>query len=459
MNAQRLLAVWRSARASFWFVPLLMTIAGMALSFVTLWIDHRDAAPLRSWYFNGGHDGARTLLSVLAGSMITVASLVFSITIVPLTLASQQYGPRLLRNFIRDTGNQVVLGTFLATFMFCLLTLRSVRGGDGVETPFVPELSVTVAIGLAVASIGVLIWFIDHVAHSLRVSTLMARVGEVFDAGVVTGFPDQPPERPRATAPVAVQYGAVTAQRSGYVEAIDYAALVGIAARCDSLIEVALRPGRWAIEGNSLARVSAGHELTEETRGHIRAAFVLSTYRTHEQDVEFPAEQLTEIAVRALSPGLNDPFTAISCIDRLAAGLAAAVERHEPASTLCDHHGVPRLMRKITTHEGLINAIFDPLRAYAAPHASVSIRLLESIAAIGERVRFEGARQALLRQARLIESGAVAEISEQEDRNDVRERYWRALQALNARCSDVRAPNPERQQAGWAASNAERRPD
>lgn len=176
-GSARLANLWESLRTSYWFVPTLMTAGGVALSFASVHLDERvNYKWVRTvgWIWAGGAEGARQVLSTIAGSMITVAGVAFSITIVALTLASNQFGPRLLRNFVRDAGNQIVLGTFIATFVYCLLVLRTVRGED--DTEFVPYVSVTLGVAFALTSLGVLIYFIHHVAISIQAENLIASV-------------------------------------------------------------------------------------------------------------------------------------------------------------------------------------------------------------------------------------------------------------------------------------------
>jgi uncharacterized membrane protein len=194
----RLLSLWERVRSSYWFVPSLMLLASIGLAFLMLVIDdHVDSERLRetAWFHRHETSGARELLSTIAGSMITVAGVTFSITIVALTLASSQYGPRLMRSFMRDPGNQIVLGTFIATFMYCLLVLRTIR--DAEDDRFIPYLAITVAILLAVLSLGVLIYFIHHTAASIQVANLVARVGESLEKGIDKLYPQKAffPER------------------------------------------------------------------------------------------------------------------------------------------------------------------------------------------------------------------------------------------------------------------------
>lgn len=187
----RLRALWEYLRGTYWAVPSAMAVAAAGLSFGAIQLDEFTTTTVLdrlSWVYTGGPEGARAVLSTIASSMITVAGVTFSITIVALTLASQQFGPRLLRNFLRDPGNQIVLGTFVSTFIYCLLVLRTVRGSD--EEEFVPHLAVTLGVGLAMLSLGVLIYFIHHVATSIQAARIIANVAEDLEGAINQLFPD-----------------------------------------------------------------------------------------------------------------------------------------------------------------------------------------------------------------------------------------------------------------------------
>ena len=217
-----------------------------------------------SWVYTGGPEGARAVLSTIAGSMITVAGVTFSITIVALTLASQQFGPRLLRSFLRDLGNQIVLGTFVSTFIYCLLVLRTVRGND--DAQFVPHLAVTLGVLLAMLSLGVLIFFIHHVSMSIQASQIIANVAADLEGAVARLFPERlGHERTPVTAnttalPVDFEESAsaVPADSNGYVQAIDEDALMTLATERDVVLRIDAEPGRFVRCGTALVRVRPG---------------------------------------------------------------------------------------------------------------------------------------------------------------------------------------------------------
>lgn len=409
----RLRSLFERLRASYWFVPGIVVVGSIVLAFVTLAIDHRlpQNTLLMGPLFRGAGqpDAARALLSTVAGSLITVAGVVFSITIVALSLASQQFGPRLLGGFMRDRGNQLSLGTFLGTFVYSILVLRVVRGAlpDAGITAYVPQLSVTIAFVFTLVSVGVLIYFIDHAAQSIQVSHILARVSDQLGQQI-RGLPsreDDSPSEPglpgaepgdRVTSaggspsgaadgtrtdqngagshgnesrdlPEGFAEGAVTlrARRTGYVQAIDHDALVKLAQEHEVVIRLHHAPGSFVLLGGPLADVYPAEEA-EDLRGRIERFYVLGDGRTASQDHGFLFDQLLEVALRALSPGINDPFTALTCIDRMTDGLNQLSLRRTPPSVRRDEDGSSRLIIPTTTVSALTEHLFGELRGYAA---------------------------------------------------------------------------------------------
>ncbi len=304
------------------------------------------------WVYSGGAEGASQLLSTVAGSMIAIAGTVFSMTLVVLSLASSQLGPRLLRNFMRDTANQVVLGTFVATFVYCLLVLRTIRRAD--ELAFVPHLAVSICVLLAVVSIGVLIYFIHHVSVSVQADEVVAKVGRELEEGIDRLFPGQ---LGKAQADILHAQGEtdlpesfarearpICAFEDGYLRLIDADVLMALAAEEDLLIRVEHRPGNYLVKGRAMVMVWPGDGVSKSVFEKINAAFVFGNQRTGTQDVEFSVQQLVEIALRALSPGINDPFTAIACVDRLGSALCRLARRDMPSAHRFDEQGRLRLV-------------------------------------------------------------------------------------------------------------------
>jgi uncharacterized membrane protein len=436
----QLRARYEQLRTSFWFMPALMSLGAALLALVTLAIDARLSDEVRSgltWIYGGGPEGARSLLSTVASSAITVAGTTFSITIAALSLASSQFGPRLLRTFVRDTGNQVVLGTFVATFLYCLLVVRTVRGLE--DTRVVPHLSVTVGVLLAIANLGVLIYFIHHVAMSIRADQVIAAVGHDLDGAVEHLFPEQlgrglvaqragadtppPPAAPPDATPVALDH-------DGYLQVLDVDTLMGLAAEHDLVVTLLRRPGDFIVADEPAALVWPAQHVDDEARRVIAGAFILGRERSAQQDVLFVVNQLVEVAARALSPGINDPFTAITCLDRLGAVLCRVVRRSLPDGRRYDEGGQLRVIAPPVRFDELVDAAFDQIRHYGRDNLVVMGRLLDTLARVGEATAGEWQHAPLLRQAQLAYEGSLDALPTGGDRERLTDRYQATLERI-----------------------------
>jgi uncharacterized membrane protein len=424
---------WERLSTSYWFVPTLMTLLALVLAFGLGRLDERLTSEFvteTAWLWKGGPEGARTLLGAVATATITVASTVFSITIVALTLASNQFGPRLLRGFMRDRGNQFVLGAFLATFVYCLLVLRSVYGDAA--SPFVPHLSVSVAVALAIVNVGVLIYFIHHVSTSIHADEVIAAAGRDLDQAIdsLVTRPGPSGERPvRLGALPEAEGGALCATRSGYVQMLDADGLLAVLVARDAVLRSSVAPGEFVLAGGELARVWPAAAL--DAADELRAAFLISSRRTPVQDLGFALDELVEIAVRALSPGINDPFTASTCVDWLCDALRRLAACDLPDGWRHDEGGRVRLVQRPFTLAHAVDAAFDAIRRNAASNVSVSLRLVEGISSLARQIRDPGARAALRRQIQMIERSSRT-WPEDHDRERLAESARRGLAALHA---------------------------
>jgi len=419
-----------------------MVVGAVVLSLLTLAADKaaaREGVDLNpAWTFTRGPEGSRALLATVAGSMLTIAGLCFSITIVALQQASTQFGPRLLYNFMRDRGNQVVLGTFIAAFTYCLLVLRTVNGTD--DGRFVPHLSVTAGLLLALAGVGVLIYFVHHAAASLQAEHVIAAVGRDLDRAVERLYPDRlgdgPPEKVTVTGGlppgVAADAAPVTAAASEYIRAVDGARLLRATVEHDLLLELIHRPGQFVFHGSPLLRAWPPDRVTDEVASALRGAFYLGSRRTLIQDIEFAIDQLVEVALRALSPGINDPFTAMACVDRLGAGLCELARRRFPSAFRYDDGGRLRVVAAGVTPAGVADAAFHQIRQAARTSTAVTLRMLDVLAAIGPLTRDTAFREPLLAHAALIYTGSRDGLPAEADRTAARERYQTVLAAFAA---------------------------
>lgn len=470
MVQTRLLGWLERLGSSYWFLPSLLALAGLALSAGTLALDQGGGrAAWLSWFGGIEHaDGARALLSTVAGSLITVAGVVFSVTIVAMSLASQQFGPRLVGNFMRDRGNQLVLGVFVATFVYCLMVLRAVRSADPVSgvAAFVPHVSLATAVLLTLVSLGLLLYFIHHTAESIQVSYVLARVSQTLTAQILA-FPEREaanefgspvnvhdiashelePEHvgensggdeesgaenePKAgdggagegtpqgagashrnealdSLPDDFERRAVTvrAKRGGYVQSIDASGLLALAAEQVAVLRLHHPPGSLVMLDGPFADVYPP-EAVEAVTGRIEAHYVLGAVRTPKQDPYFLFDQILEVAVRALSPGVNDPFTATACIDRIAESLNLLSRRRLPPPTHADDEGTVRLVVPYPELAPLTHHLFTELRTYGAgdpmvaSHLAVTLRRMQASTDSAELTRATE-----LEVKRLLESAA-----------------------------------------------------
>jgi uncharacterized membrane protein len=428
-------------RASYWFIPAIMVTISIALSFIVIAID--EAFPIRlqdilGWIDISDPSGAYSFLSTVSGAMIGVTGVTFSITIVALVQASSQFGPRLLNNFLRDRGNQFVLGTFISTYTYCLFVLRSITNTP--EVLFIPNLAMFVALVLAVMSIVVLVYFFHHVTVILQAEHVIAEVGRELEQAIERLFPESLDYsiyarelRNKEDIPPFLQEDAsstIDSEVGGYLQAIDVEALVGIAEEYDAVLRAANKPGDFVTKDGPLIEVWSGDSDLEEISQKVKDAFIIGDQRLRINDVEFSVDQLVEIAVRALSPGINDPFTAMACIDQLASGVSQLVQRSIPSGYHYGSEGTLRLITEPLTFSGILEASFNQIRQNAYSDVAVTIRLLEAISAIAPHIRTREQRDTLSRQAQMLHRASEEHIPEKWDREDATERFESTMETL-----------------------------
>lgn len=433
----RLQRAWETVRASYWFLPSLMTLAAVGVAQGMIRVDEMlgpGVAP--GWLYSGGPEGARAVLAVVAGSVMSTAGVTFSITIAVLTMASGQFGPRLLQNFMRDRGNQTVLGTFLATFIYSLLVLRTVRGGEEAGS-FVPNASVTVGVLLGLASLGVLIYFIHHTAVTIQAPHVVAGVARDLHHHIGRIFPEHlgaavPPGEAEALSVRALREGAVVpAPRDGYLQGVDEGELMDLCVAHDLVIRLEQRPGAFLTCDAPLVRIWPPERATEAVCRGVRRATVLGSQRTQTQDAEFALDQLVEVAVRALSPGINDPFTAIHCIDGLSGALCHLARRRLPAAARCGPDGRVRIvLRNPLTFTGMVDGAFNQIRQYGRGSTAVLARLMEALGRVAACVDDPGERAVLRTHAEMVRRAARESLPEPHDREVLEGRYREVLARL-----------------------------
>jgi uncharacterized membrane protein len=430
---------WRREvlRTNLWLVPAVEVIGAVILFLVTYTLDraaYDGVFKVPGWAISGDADVARTVLTAIAAAVITVVGVVFSIVIVALTLTSTQFGPRMLRNFIRDRGTQVTLGTFVATFVYSVLTLGSV--GQGSHGNFVPHISVTMTLVLMLADLAVLIYFLHHIAAQIQLPQVIAGIAADLQKAIEVQAGDVPADRDSSIAgtlieQMAGQGGTVAAPRSGYLQFVQHQTLVTIASQVDAVIHLRYRPGHFLVQGSGYATVwpaeAAGRVSHELARAHITGP-----YRTLAQDVSFGVDQLVEICIRALSPAVNDTFTALTCIDWIGDSLCKVTGRWQPTRVYKDAAGAVRVITTETTWERLVDRAFEKVRQAGRGMPAVMIRQLDALAKIMERTATPEDRQVLLDQAAMIDRLSAASVDEPGDQADVGQAYARVIEASRA---------------------------
>lgn len=381
---KRLRRVWRLINDSLWFVPALLVCFGVALAVglveAQALIQH-DLSMNWPRVFGVGAEGARGMLTAIATSMATVAGVVFSITIVALSLAASQYSPRVLRNFMADRPTQVVLGAFLAIFAYCLIVLRTIRAeADG---PFVPSLAVLGGVLMAFIGIALLIYFIHHVAVSIQVPYILERISRETKLGMDHLFPSQlgeeleeaahagPPQLPDEARSLEVMEDA-------YLVGVDGDGLLAEACRMDRFVRVVPRVGDFVTAGELLIQVSGSQDLDKAACRRLHGCFSWQGERNVHQDVQYGLQQLVDVALKALSPSTHDPTTAVLCIDHIGALLKRLSSRHMESSWRVAG-GQARLWVQGRSYEELVATALSAITQHAAGHVPVHARLIAAV--------------------------------------------------------------------------------
>ena len=339
--------------------------------------------------------------------MITVISLTFSVTIVALTVTSQHFGPRLLNSFMRDTVAQVVLGAFIGTFAYCLLVLRTVQAEANGRELFVPHAAVTVALVLTFMSIAALITFIHHISVAMQVLTITARISRDLTEAIERLYPQAIGKDAGTGSTELEEAGAservdIQAASSGYVQQIVPEGLLDLARKYGVRIRVVARPGDFVVRGSPLAWVSEPPPEGEAFTKALNGLFIIGRDRTSQQDAGFAVQQLVEVALHALSPGMNEPFTAMTCIDRLGEGFALLATRSMPASVRRDADGVVRVIAPPHTFGELLQDAFTPIALFAGPNPAIHERLFRTLALLRPRVSRSADAAAIDGQAAIV---------------------------------------------------------
>ena len=436
-----LIDLWIRLQASYWFLPLCMVASAAALGWAMVMIDERVPRELilaQPWLFTNQAEGARSLLSTVAGSMITVAGVTFSMTLVMLSHASSVIGHRLITGFMRDRGNQVTLGTFVATFMYCLLVLRTIRGpAEGVASEaFIPHLSIVVGLILAMVSVMVLIYFVHHVPHELNMSNVVNRVGAELMKRLDDLYPsevgsaqassphDMPPDFETAAARIGLKGD------GGYLRVLDGDGLISLAKEHDLLLGMTIAPGQFASPGMTLIRAYPAQNMSDKVVSQAQQLFSWGAERTPEQDALFLVDQLCEVAGRALSPGICDPYTAFACIDQLERVVASLKDRSLPNRYRYDDAGTLRVIASRIEFVDFVDRMMIPMREFVSTDSLASRHLMRMIARLGDLELNSDISSRLLAHADALMDQAQTHINDETTIGALRELHQQARDAL-----------------------------
>ncbi|MGH7471117.1 MAG: DUF2254 domain-containing protein [Longimicrobiales bacterium] len=434
-------SLWRT---NLWLVPTVCVSLAVGVFIVAQIVDrahHAGTISLPAWLDHGGANDLRDLLGATAGAIITTLGLVLSITVLTLSIAATQFGQRMLRRYMRDRGTQVSIGIFAATFIFSLLTLMAATSHPG-QREFVPWLSGWISTLLALACIATLIFFVHHIAQTIQVNYVIADISRDLHRLVHKLTPKQAHGEAPDVASTAEFH--LLAPATGYIRQIEHDALVAAAAHGSVIVQFTRRPGEFVLEGSRLAAVVFDPSARDRigipvplSQALVRAVRI-GRVRALRQDPEFAIEQLVEIALRAMSPGINDPFTMFACADWLGDGLRTIAARSPRTLVYADPQGVVRLIVPTPSFDQLVRTGFEPLRAATSNSCAASIRLLETIQALAAHVSPEQTVELTRQAEHILEGFSAAAVTG--DRRAVEAAYQHAVRALSDRTQPETAP-------------------
>jgi uncharacterized membrane protein len=413
---------WDYLRGALWVLPsvsiAIFLVAGAVLSRVTI----SDDSPFWGLVFQGTAEDARQLLIVVSATMITVTGLVFALTIVALQIASGQYSPRLLRNFMRDRGTQLVLSVFVGAFAYSTAGLHTVGVQSSGQQAFVPRLAVSGSLALGLASVGVLVYFIHHLAHSIQIDTIISDIERETRSVIDDLYPDELREpEPEDRCPDPPAWAVVLpSDRSGYIQAIEAEALVQAAARHDVVVRLASRVGDHVVAGTPIAwawRQSSDTAPPEPAllRAALRDTAHIGFERTMLQDVLFGIRRLVDIGNKALSPAINDPYTAIQAVHHLAV-LLCILARRRLGDRLCrDGQGMLRVAVPLPQFADYLRLGTAQIRRYGAKEPALTRSLIQLLRDVGSSASTEDRRTEVANHIWLVLEDAKRETAQPAD--------------------------------------------
>lgn len=432
----RLAVFWERISNSLWALPLLFVVGASIAGVLTLNLQIGAAGGDAVWWlYSGTASSASGFLSSLLTAMITMTTLAISITMVVLALAAQSLGPRLISAFIGDVRTRLNLGLLVGTVIYLLIILRTMGGRDD----NVPQLAVTVGTVLVMACITALVFFVHHLARSIVADTIVGRVGATLD-GQVSEVMSQEDDAADANweSPELPGEGGrpIGSPTYGYVRYVDYRAIVELAEAAGVTVRLTTRPGQFVIAHQTLGWIAPADAIDPDKFEEITDTIVLGSERSAVQDIEYSVRQLVEIALRALSPGVNDPFTACTVIDRLSASIAMLMGQRPPRTAWSDSAGVIRLHAPQSTFEGIVDAAFNQIRQAGAAQPAVLIQLTDRLGQLLRQCDDAKAGAVILKHLDLVAATGERAIPDQADRIALRSRITEAREIMRSRRTD-----------------------
>ncbi len=403
----KLANAWENVQASLWFVPALLVALAAGLAALSLYLDEvmQRRAGRWSWFFGGTPDAARELLSAIAGSLITVVALAFSVTMVAVQQASSQFSPRVIRNFLRDRGNQIVLGAYIATFTYTLLVLRQIREPSGGREAFVPGLSMLLAMALTLVCVALLLYFFHHSTSSLQAAVIAANVHQELCKAMGQLYPDAFGESPQKEEDATFRLPntppsiTVVAREAGFLRVVEAEQLRGALRPEMALVRVRPQVGDYVLTGDPLLEVWCTGPLDPAAvEAEMLAAFAFGRERTLRQDLLFGVRQLADIALKALSPAINDPTTAEHCLAHLGDVVAQLAGRACPTPWRRTPTGTVLVLNR-PDFADVVDAAFSQIRRQAADHVHVTAYLLGVLARVAPQIPSPERARAIRHQA------------------------------------------------------------
>ena len=435
----KLKQLWNNVQSSLWFLPSVIVTGSVLLAMALIEVDISVGDKLLTTWprlFGAGAAGARGMLSTIASSMMSVVGVTFSMTLVALALASSQFSSRILRTFMSSHVTQGVLGIFAGIFTYCLIVLRTIRGGD--EGAFVPSLAVFVGVVLAVVGVGLLVFFIHHIASSIQASTIIGAVAQETNEAIDRLFPERlghgPAEAdddPAPHLPSGQMWRAISSKESAYIQSVDNEVFLRIARENKTLVRMEHGVGEFVVEDTPLVSLAMEGPPDQKVVDALRSAFALSRYRTVHQDAGFGIRQIVDVALKALSPGINDTTTATTCVEYLAAILARLAVRRIP-SNYRHEDGELRVIAVGPSFESLLADSFDQIQSSSEGNLTVMLRMLDGLQTVAGLTANPRYRRALGEQADQIAELAERTIESSHERTRFESRLAQVREVLQA---------------------------